>query len=78
MGIKVGNIVRRKCRVGRMDKSGNKTATWMFSTGYFIVLQIISKPFFDHEGSMTKETVCRIMSETGEINWIDARYIEKC
>jgi len=78
MIIKAGDIVKRKCKVGHLDDSGCNSATWMFSTGYFIVLQTMSRTVMTGQGDKIKETVCRIMSDNGEINWISSRNLIKC
>ena len=77
MGIVLGDIVKRKKRSGLYDFSGNISAKWLFSDGYFIVIDIMISDVSEGNNSTRKETVCKIMDPAGQISWISMCYLSK-
>ena len=77
MGIVIGDIVKRKERPGRLDMSGNMTASWLFYDGYFIVVDVMTTLLVDPVLDDKKEVICKIMNSSGEMSWISIKCICK-
>ena len=77
MEIVVGDIVERKERPGHLDMSGNITASWLFYTGFFIVIDMMETSLPSPLSNKRKEVICKIMNSTGEMSWISIDFIKK-
>ena len=77
MKIVIGDIVKRKERSGQLGMSGNMTASWLFYSGYFIVIDVMETFLATPVPTGRKEVICKIMNSSGELSWISIDCIVK-
>lgn len=69
--IRVGDIVERVERPGLLEVGEPLKASWMFYSGYFLVLQVCTRKI----KNVTKST-CLIMNENGGTSWINSELLK--